>query len=323
MNNLLNKMCRIMVPFLKRCGTVFFFLQSRHNCKRRFSVFTCLVFIFIVGCSTGRAPLTGSLSGEREEITDFPSDCSKYEWIHHVPESTDDYHYFVGVSNKHATEADARDKALMHCVKQFAEYCKVDIKIFHQYLADYSGKSSSVIDPDLTMKDYRKHIVDAFVSRVKPRKWCIQKIKKISGASELESFWKAYVLAAVPVDEVQKVKDYKPPEPPPSLSLHVINMENNRCCIEVRSHLGIPVENFRLLKNGCLIFPDAYCPTTNYNYQINNDTATLDFSSTGSILLGGENDIFSFCLPKSGVITVNYSIDNKHYGFSHKYDLSD
>ncbi|MEA3397116.1 MAG: hypothetical protein U9R05_06605 [Chloroflexota bacterium] len=268
--------------------------------------------------------MTDSLPGEREVITDYPEGCSKYEWIHHVPKSTNTHHFFVGVSEeKHAAEADARNHASIDCISQFARHCGVEIKLYYNYLAVSYGKSSEVTDPTVAMKDSRQHIVDAFVSRLKPREYCAQRIEKFSDTSKTESSWKAYVLATVPVDEVQKVKDYKPPEPPPPLSLHVTNMGNNRYCIEVRSHLGMPVENFRLLENGRPIFPNAYCLATNYNYQINNDTATLDFSSTGSILLGGENDIFSFYLPKSGAITVNYSIDNKHYSFFHKYGLSD
>jgi len=293
------------------------------NYKRHFSVFACLVFIFIAGCSTGRAPLTGSLSGEREVITDYPEGCSKYEWIHSIPEATDNYLYRFGLSDNHATEASARNQAMINCINEFARYCGVEIKQVYDYLAFSYGKSSEVTDPTVAIRDSQKHFVEAFVSRVKAQKWCIQKIKKTSGNTALEYSWKAYVLATVPVDEVQKVKDYKPPEPPPPLSLHVTNMGNNRYCIEVKSHLGMPITNFRMMEQGHQIFPNNYCMARGYNYQINEGVAVLDFSSTGSILLGGTNDSFNFYLPESGVLTVNYSIDNKHYNFSHQYDLSD
>ena len=114
---------------------------------------------------------------------------------------------------------------------------------------------------------------------------------------------------------------YKKPEE--VLSLNIRRLQNSNCCIEVRSHLGVPVQNFSIMENGRQIFPNVYCPSKNYNYRINNDTATLDFSSTGSIFLGGENDTFSFDLPESGKITVNHSIKNQHYRFIHKYNLSD
>ena len=306
----MNKMCSIMVLFPERCKIFFCFFRTMQNYKRHFSVFACLVFIFIAGCSTGRVPLA-----------DSPLGCSNYKWIHTVPESTDTHHFFVGVSEEnHIAEADARNQASIDCISQFARHCGVEIKLYYNYLAVSYGQSSEMTDPTVAMKDSRQHIVEAFVSRLKPKEYCAQRIENFSDTSKLESFWKAYVLATVPIDEVQKVKDYKPPEPPPPLSLHLTNMGNNRYCIEVRSYLGMPVENFRLLKNGHPIFPNAYCPATNYNYRVNNDTATLDFSSTGSILLGGTNDSFNFCLPESGSITVNCSIDNKHYSFSHKYD---
>lgn len=319
MNDLLNKLRSIMVPLLKRCGTVFCFFRTRRNYKRHFSVFTCLVFIFIAGCSTARAPLPASLSGEKEVITDYPEGCSQYKWIHNVPESTDKELYFVGLSNKHATERDARNQASIDCINQFARYCRVKIKLYYNYLAVSCGKSSKVTNPTVAMKDSRQHIVEAFASRVKPQEFCAQRIEKFSDTSKLEFYWKAYALATVPVDEVQKVKDYKPPEPPPPLSLHLTKMGNNRYCIDVRSHLGMPITNFQIIERGCRIFPNELCVTDNEGYRITGRTATLDFTNRRSILLGGNDSSFNFRLTDSGSITAKYSINNQPGTLSQKY----
>ena len=108
----------------------------------------------------------------------------------------------------------------------------------------------------------------------------------------------------------------------PPLSLKLRPMGDNYFCIEVQSKLQSNVTGFRIMEGGRPLFPNSYCMAKGYNYQINEGMAVLDFSSTGSILIGGTNDSFNFYLPESGALTVNYSIDNKHYSFSHKYDLS-
>lgn len=309
---MLNKLRSIKVPFPERCGTFFSFFRDRQNYKKYFSVLLCLVFI--AGCSTGKASLTASLPGEREIITDYPEGCSQYKWIHHVPESTDQELYFVGVSDKHAAEADARNQALINCMEQFALQCKVKIKLYYNYLAVSFGKSSKVTDPSVAIKDSRQHIVEAFISRVKPQKFCTQRI--ISGTSELESFWKVYTLATVPVDEVERVQKYKPPPP---LSINVIKMGDNRCCIEVKSYLGVPVENFKLFENGRKIFPNELCANSSEEYRITGHTATLDFSNRRSVFLGGKESTFNFNLSGAGKITAYYSMNNRPDSVSQQY----
>ena len=172
------------------------------------------------------------------------------------------------------------------------------------------------MDPTAAIKDSRQHIVDAFVSRVKSKKFCIQKITKFSGGSKLDSFWKAYMLAAVPTDEVERVKNYTPPPP---LSLRIINMENNRCCIEVRSHLGVPVQNFSIMEDGRQIFPNRLCGSGSEGYRITGNTATLNFSNSRSIFLGGNDSTFNFHLTGCGRIIAYYSINNRSDSLSKQY----
>ena len=142
-------------------------------------------------------------------VSETPSPCP--DWVYKTPPSRQGLLSFVDVSLHHASERDARDEAARNCMVQFANYCGVEISTYRRYLKDAYSPSSRTLDPLVSFRGSETVSVRAFVSRVKASEWCIQKIEKQDRNGRLLTAWKAYLLAVVPEEEVDRVKQYKTP----------------------------------------------------------------------------------------------------------------
>jgi hypothetical protein len=106
-------------------------------------------------------------------------------------------------------EREARNDALRDAVNRFARYCGVDVTLVDEYLAVSVGTASQVADPTVSRKEQNRQSTEAFVSRVKSREWYHRQLERRMGPTVLERGWQAWVLVAVPPDEVAQVQVYR------------------------------------------------------------------------------------------------------------------
>lgn len=233
-------------------------------------------------------------------------------WVDHVPESTDEYLFFVGVSHNHAEERDARRAALIDSINKFAGYCGVNVSTVYRYLSVSLGRASQVSDPGIGTESREEHVVRAFVSRVKAKEWCVQRIENPGGSNS----YRAYVLATVPAGEVRKVQEYMARGP---LTFQLRRLEGDAYCIEVRSTADITVKGLRLMDEGTQIFPNPFCVPAGDRVDIQDNVASLDFSSASSILLGGNTQTFKFCVKGEGTLEATYFFEGQTKTYSLRY----
>lgn len=148
-----------------------------------------------------------SSSSETVLIRSFPSD--RPNWTYQEPQSKDGYLFFVGISENHSLERDARNSARRDSVRTFAAYCGVEVFDLHRAVSTSFSLSSGITDPTVVTKQQQEQMVDAYVSRVKAREWYIEEWALISDNAIIERYYRVYVKSAVPSDEYYKVMEYK------------------------------------------------------------------------------------------------------------------
>lgn len=130
-------------------------------------------------------------------------------WTYSEPVEEGDYLFFIGISENHSLERDARNSARRDAVLTFAGYCGVEVSDLHQAVSTSFGLSSGISDPTVAAKQHQNQIIDAYVSRVQAREWYIEEWVLQSGSSIIERYYRVYVKSAVPKDEYYKVIQYK------------------------------------------------------------------------------------------------------------------
>lgn len=130
-----------------------------------------------------------------------PRPCG--DWIRQPPAKSDQYIYFVGLSDYCSTEKEARSDALAHGILQVAQYAGVNVVDVSNYYLSYIGKTSANYDPYISKNQYTKLLAQAFVSHVEVDKWCIQRIRREGDP------WKAFALVKVPPSEIERIRTYK------------------------------------------------------------------------------------------------------------------
>lgn len=142
------------------------------------------------------------------DVADNPSPCP--EWVRHPPGSQSGLRYFVGNSDLFKSEKAARIDAVNYCINQLAQYCRVQVRIVHRYYKEYHGKSGSLTDT-MSSIDFREgYAMNTSVSGLEAKEWCMQQIWTQDKSGRPFHAWKAYLLAAVPEEEIQRIQSYKP-----------------------------------------------------------------------------------------------------------------
>jgi len=159
-----------------------------------------IIVLILFGCATIHKEQQTNCNVEPEECP---------IWKKKIPTSTAAFHFFIGGSDKYVLERDARNNAMLDAINQFAAYCGVEIKLYYEKLLQSAGKSSEVRDPYSITVEQQRHIVNAFVSRVKATEYCDQKFECKTGTTFLESYYQTIVLATVPVDEIENVRQWR------------------------------------------------------------------------------------------------------------------
>jgi hypothetical protein len=180
-------------------------------------IFTFFITIFLFNCM---APKQQTLNKETEPQSRYSRTPQKQvlinsipaqrpEWTIQEPERTDKFLGFVGISNNSATEKAARQSALCDVIRQFAEYCGVEVNDLHKSITTSYGLSSDIRDETVATKGSTSMSTDALVSRVKAKKWYLENWGLSVDNRILERYIKMYVYATVPKDEYDKVIEWR------------------------------------------------------------------------------------------------------------------
>ena len=171
------------------------------------SVLFILSAAFITSCGAKPQkprPTTDTVS-ERLII----NECKGKKWINNPPQADAKFLYFVGKSEKFATERGSRDAAMVDVTEQFVKYTGIEVSTLNEIMKVSYGLSSQVTDATVSGKSRSKAQANAFVSRIKAREWCGERYQRMSGNRVVGRIYLATLLAAVPRTELENVKRWK------------------------------------------------------------------------------------------------------------------
>lgn len=178
--------------------------------RRTIPALCALILSLALAACTGTPPAIGP----RIAATDRPDytcndGCNKPEWVDTIPEDVGGSHFFVGLSGYHATEQLAREEALNNARKEYAAYTGVEVSSLDEVVRASFGLASEVIDATVSGRSYDKQSTDASVSRFKARQYHQLRYNVSRYGQSTGSAFQYYVLATVPVDEIERVRQWK------------------------------------------------------------------------------------------------------------------
>ncbi len=118
------------------------------------------------------------------------------EWLNHVPDPSEGFVYFVGVSTGAATESSALDRARLDVVLQATQYLGGFAERDYQQRALSMNLESATLDPTVAAKDFINYANKNFVSQIRTKEsyW---ELRRTPGGDQ----YFAYVLVPFPVNQ--------------------------------------------------------------------------------------------------------------------------
>lgn len=144
-----------------------------------------------------------------DERIAWESHDSRPEWTYIDPYKEEGNLFFVGMSDKLATEKDSRDSALNAAISNVVKYIGASVYIEIIKIITDSGLSSEIIDPYVIQKSVESQISQAAARRVKSSEWYIQKWEMVY-TRHVETYYLIWSLAFVPEEEINEaIKEQK------------------------------------------------------------------------------------------------------------------
>lgn len=108
---------------------------------------------------------------------------------------------FVGLSGKYATEKEARDDAMRTAANNIVRYIGTLAQDKFERLQTSYGLTTEIVDPTNVTRRFEEQLASAFVARVRPKEWYIEKwLRK----KTKETYLLVFVLAKVPQSAIDK-----------------------------------------------------------------------------------------------------------------------
>lgn len=172
--------------------------------------FSCFILFMFAACATPQPQI--KMQKEAQNTTErvvkcFPSE-ERPVWVDYPPESDSSYHYFVGISNKVSTETEARDAAMRNAINHFVSFCGVDVELSDIHVSTTEGSTSFVLSSKVSGVAKETIEAEAKVSRIKAKAWHACQLRIYHGETHLGTGWEAKVLVKVPLEEVERVRQY-------------------------------------------------------------------------------------------------------------------
>ena len=145
-----------------------------------------LISILLVGCSASKpVPIV--------QVVEAPKNEERPDWIYNDVSNEDGQLSFVGLSNVHLSEKNARNDARRDATNNVMQYLGTMATFKFEELSVSYGLSSEIVDPTESSQKFQKQIADNVARRLKTKKWHMER-EKIKG----ELGYKYFVLAVIP-----------------------------------------------------------------------------------------------------------------------------
>ena len=166
--------------------------------RRFFSFFSIVMVSFIVlGCVTAKTINENVIIPARAELIEANPPL-RPEWADSIPQS-DEYLYFVGLSNGIATEKEARSDAYQNVLNQVVKYYGELIKSQATETKSVKALSSDLIDPYIESEELIQRYAQAYVHEILPENYYTE--HWIVGEKDE---WKCWVKCSVSKAKIQK-----------------------------------------------------------------------------------------------------------------------
>jgi predicted small secreted protein len=159
--------------------------------------------VLLAGCGGAQPQGVGSGSAAAAPTTDkiissIPGVAP--EWITKEPAEKDGFLWFVGLSDKQATQQGARDSAEKNSRARVVAYLGSAFSEKLQKLTVSAGLSSDVVDPTVARRGFEETMTAGVASKVRVSEWYIERWARPSG----EEYWMVYGLANVPSKAIEE-----------------------------------------------------------------------------------------------------------------------
>ena len=165
-------------------------------------VMVLLAGALMVGCGGAQTQGVGSAAGAApttdKVISAIPAQAP--DWIVKEPAEKDGFLWFVGLSDKQATQQGARDSAEKNARARVVAYLGSAFSEKLQKLTVSAGLSSDVVDPTVARRGFEETMTAGIASRVRVTEWYIERWARPSG----EEYWMVYGLANVPAKAIEE-----------------------------------------------------------------------------------------------------------------------
>lgn len=158
--------------------------------------------------------LTGCATAPKEKIYVAPKPVGEKiiwrrpekrpDWLENEPYKEKENLLFIGISDRLATEKEARDNALRAAISKIVGFIGTDVKDKFERLQTSYGLSTDIIDPTIATRRFEEQFSEAVARRVKAREWYTEKYEVKYKRQPPGTYYLVYVLAFVPETEINR-----------------------------------------------------------------------------------------------------------------------
>lgn len=161
-------------------------------------------FTLFIGCATVPKEKIPVAPKPVQEKLIWCSQEKRPEWLENEPYKEEENLLFIGISDRLATEKEARDNALRAATSRIVGFIGTDVKDKFERLQTSYGLSTDIIDPTIATRRFEEQFSEAVARRVKAKEWYIEKYEVKYKRQPPGTYYLVYVLAFVPETEINR-----------------------------------------------------------------------------------------------------------------------
>jgi len=162
------------------------------------------LLICFIGCATIPKEKISVPPKPVEEKLIWCSQEKRPDWLKKEPYREGENLLFIGISDRLATEKEARDNALHAAISRIVGFIGTDVKDKFERLQTSYGLSTDIIDPTVATRRFEEQFSEAVARRVKAKEWCLEKYEMKYKRQPPGTYYLVYVLAFVPETEINR-----------------------------------------------------------------------------------------------------------------------
>ena len=147
--------------------------------------------ILLVGCAKETTMAPAAVEAASPSMPERP------DWVYNEPSEEDGTLSFVGMSNVHASEQNARKDARRDAINNVVQYLGTMAKTKFEQVTQSFGLSSQIVDPTTAAQQFEKQMSANLAREMKTKTWHPEREKK-SGVWG----YKYFVLAQIPKSSI-------------------------------------------------------------------------------------------------------------------------